>query len=178
MIKNNQQLGLLENLQKAVRPLTTDGEFQLVTVLWGAYDGEVALTLHSDAVDLTFQTNLRSSNTIFWFFTDNASEKKFYAKYLIPALNINITTGTWEYVNNLEYGFMNGHHEKYQIEIEYLLEKTGYLKFISKLCTEIKENLPRIKILFDKKNIEETISLYSIEFRKHDSEREIFSLFR
>ena len=170
--------GLLENLQKAVTSLTTEKEFQLVSVLWGTYNGEVALTLHSEAVDITFQTNLRTSNTIYWFFTDNSSGKKFYAKYLFPALNIDITTGTWEYVKNLEYGFLKDRSEKYQVEIEYLLEKTGYLKEIQRLCAEIKKNLLRIKKIFDDGNIDETIRLYSIEFRKHDKEREIFSLFK
>jgi hypothetical protein len=174
----NQQPGLLENLQQAVTSLTADEEFQLFTVLWGTYNGEVALTLHSETVDITFQTNLRTSNTIYWFFTDNPSGKFFYAKYFLPALNINITTGTWEYVKNLEYGFMKDRHEKYQVEIEYLLEKTGYLNEIRQLCAEIKKNLPQIKKVFDKSNIDETIRLYSIEFRKHDNERPIFSLFR
>jgi len=64
------------------------------------------------------------------------------------------------------------------VEIEYLLEKTGYLNEIRQLCAEIKKNLPQIKKVFDKSNIDETIRLYSIEFRKHDNERPIFSLFR
>jgi hypothetical protein len=169
--------GLLEQTRIAVMPLTSDGEFQLTTVMWGTYDGEVGLTLHSEAVDITFQTNLRTSNTIFWFITDHSSGKKFYAKYLLPALDIEITTGTWEYVKNLEYGFMEDRHEKYQVEIEYLLKKTGYIKEIYRLCTEIKKNLPRIKKMFNRSNIDETIRLYSIEFRKYDTEREIFSLF-
>lgn len=173
-MKESEEPGLLERIQTAVQPLIDDGQFQLDRIEYDSMYGDVDVNLCSKDLDITFHTMLRASGEVHCFFRVKPEKKAFSAKHLFPALKINIPLKKGKLIRDWDYKPIKTGVENYQNIISILLETKGFLPELNRLCIEIKERFQEIDVAFDPRNIDETIRLYSIEFRKTETYGRVF----
>lgn len=160
--------GLLERIQVAVQPLTTEGSYRLETVEYGTYYRDVEVKLVSEGVVILFQGKLSQHTGVNCYFTIHSLNKTFDAEYLFKALNIDIPLKRGSFIRDLNLEQFAGDIDQYDKEIEYLLKRTGFIEEITRLCVEFKQKLPKIDLLFKPDMIDETIRRYVSEFRRHE----------
>lgn len=173
-MKESEEPGLLERIQTAVQPLTADGKFQLDRIEYGSMYGDVDVNLYSKDLDITFHTMLHASGEVHCFFRVKSEKKVFSAKHLFPALKLSIPLKKGELIRDRDYELIKNSVENHQKIISMLLETKGFLPELNRLCIEIKEKFPEIDAAFNPRNINKTIKLYSIEFRKTETYGRIF----
>jgi len=166
--------GLLERTQNAIQPLVAAGDFQLETIEYGHLHGDVDVKLCSKDLDIIFHRMLRASTETHCFFKVKSAKKTFSAKYLFPALGISTRINKGKSVQNLNYRSIEGCDDKHQKIIDEFLERTGFISELNRLCIEINEILRDIRVAFSSENLDETITLYAIEVRKHEKYGRIF----
>lgn len=62
--------------------------------------------------------------------------------------------------------------DKYYVEIDYLLQKSGLIRELNRQCIAIHENLSEIRTLLNSDNIDETLVLYIAELKRHGNSEE------
>lgn len=160
--------GLLERIQVAVQPLTTEGSYRLETVEYGTYYRDVEVKLVSENVAIRFHGKLSQHTGVNSYFTIHSLNKTFDAEYLFRALDIDIPLKKGSFIRDLNLKQFEGDIDQYDKEIEYLLKRTGFIEEITRLCVEFKQKLSEIDLLFKPDTIDETIRRYRSEFRRHE----------
>lgn len=171
-MKKSEKPGLLEQVQAAVQPLVAEGQFCLETIEYGYQFGDVEIRLCSKDLDIVFHTMLRASTEVHTFFRLKSERKSFYAKYVFPALHVDIPINKGKSLQDFDYRSIKESVRKHQKVIDTLLEKNEFIPELGRLCVEINARLPDICSIFSPENLEETINLYSIEYRKHEKIRQ------
>jgi len=168
--------GILECIRIAILPLTSDGDFQLATVKFESEFDTIIVDLCSEKLDITFiarlgfRQKISDGLKIDCAFFDKGSKKLFWTKYLSPVLNTNLTNLDEECMQQV----LNTYENEGFFGEKIPLEKKEFLESLQLLCKKVNEHLPKIYSLFTSENIDETIRVYSREFRKEIEDGNIF----
>jgi hypothetical protein len=150
--------GLLEQVQEAVRPLTDTGDFSLKTISYcDCYQDGGSVILSSDDFDIRFVYNLRLSGPIGCSF-EVPDVKNIFWNEFFPTMNIPITIQKSRLRTNVSDDRRQAEQPDRHI-IELLLDETGFISELHRLCGEILKNLPRIREVLNEENIDETYRL-------------------
>jgi hypothetical protein len=177
-----EKLGLLEQIQIAVQPLIKNGDFHLEPVTLAYYDGEVTVRLTSSMLDIIFQSRLKHQAGIDCYFKVHSVKKLFFSEYVFPALTINLLENTdipfMDFSSKItwETPGISQDQGKYQVEFEYLLAGSGFIRELNRHCIAIHEKKMEIQTIFDTDHIDETIRLYITELKKHGRSEALLEL--
>lgn len=140
MSEKNQH-GLFEGVQSAVRPLTENGKFQLERVSYGSSSGTIDIFLISDLMDILLITNLKycSETTMCYFSLHHPGKKGTYS--LFPTHEIKIRFEKIGQKGSFQYDDLKNKARNYNELFQIILEKTEYLRIISRICSEIMYNI-------------------------------------
>lgn len=161
--------GLLEQINTAVQPLTVNGDFQIESVDLEYYDREVTVRLYSPWLDITFRIIMRFKTEVCCYLRVHSVNKTFFAKFLFPALNLNIPINDGIYLRKADLPEINDASDKYQAEFDHFLKKTGFINELNRQCVAINEKMPEFRNIFRSDNMEKTIGLYLEEGKRHGS---------
>lgn len=172
-----EKLDLREAIRTAIIPLTEDGDFDLndIKFLSLSHFETIIVELCSEKLDISFiyklgfRKHFQDCLTIDCSFTVKPSNLIFSAIYLKTAHLIDLSHDEDDYVQELE------------ISENDTLTRNGfppeikeYLQELNHECIQVKKMLPDIRAIFSSENIDETIRLYSQEYRKFVKEGHIF----
>jgi len=161
-MKQRDRDGLFEYIHPVVEPLTFRRNFTIESVKFGTYYGDVDVILHSENFDISFSCILKVHSGIKVSFELSSVKKSFSAKYLFPAIHLDILLKPGDYIRNYY-----GDNDKSSLEIiDTLLEKTGFIPELSRLCQEIDHKFPKLLQAFDPASLEETTLLYEREIER------------
>lgn len=163
---DNKDIGLLKHIQTAVQPLTTDEGFQLEAISYGSYYGQVTVVLASKEMDIVFNLNLKGYPMVGCVLRPHSINLSFIAEFLFSALGIDISFKRCNYIKGLDLTMFNGTLHKHQKIIDYLVEKSGCIIGLNRLCTEIQGLMPNIRWIFHPDAVDETVRLYMEEAKK------------
>jgi len=173
-MKDKRRPCLLDRVQVAVQPLTAEGKFRLETVEYGTYYRDVEVKLVSNEIDIRFQGKLSQHTEVNCYLTVHSINKTFYVKYLFLALKIDIPIKKGDFIRDLNLELFREDDNRYYKEIEYLLNRTGFIDEVTRLSIELKQKLTEIYPLFYPNNVDETVQRYTHEFRRHEQYGRVF----
>jgi len=159
--------GLLEYITKAIEPLTGSGEYQLGLIETETYYYETIVRLESPEMDILFRTTFLLNTSIQCFFNVHRVKKTFSGEFLFPAINIPIQLKKGEPSKGLFFKHYSPEKTEAQNEIESLIEGSGFIFELNRLCCEIKRQLQVIGEAFGDQAIDKTLTLYASEYDKN-----------
>ncbi|KAF5035561.1 hypothetical protein DSECCO2_584290 [anaerobic digester metagenome] len=163
---DNKDTGLLKHIQTAVQPLTVDEGFQLEAISYGSYYGQVTVVLVSREMDIVFNLNIKGYPIIGCVLRPHSINLSFIAEYLFSALGFDISFKRCNYLKGLDLTMFNGTPHKHQKIIDYLVEKSGCIIGLNRLCTEIQGLMSNIRQIFHPDAVDETARIYVEETKK------------
>jgi hypothetical protein len=175
----HKEVGLQEQVQKALLPLTHGGEFQFETIKYDIHFGVFEFRLHSEKIDIIFSNKLIFQTDSQEYITQNVEffqpsvKKTFRGEFLFSALRINILFRDESPLRGIREGIHIPGSSWARPQVMLLLEDATVFPGLKELCETILQNLPVIYAGFSKDKIDETILLYeqAIEKSKNPGDR-------
>jgi hypothetical protein len=162
----NEKPGILEQIEKAVQPLTGNGEFHLESITFEDYDREITVIIRSHELEIQFQTTMRTHSRVLCYFVVHPVEKSFISIYLYPARGIRIPINDGRPMKERFPSENFPTAQKYHALIDYYLQETGFIQELNRQCNAIHAEMPEMRNFFKAENLEETIRLYLSEAKK------------
>ncbi|NMB79435.1 MAG: hypothetical protein GYA23_10130 [Methanomicrobiales archaeon] len=164
---SNEQSGLLEQIQPAIQPLTETGDFYLKSISINDFESAIIIQLSSPGLEMRYGATAIHSH-VNCVFIIHSLKKFFSIDYLSPALKLNITINKGEFLENYPSppsGIIET-TEKYQARWDAILKGVNFIEELNRQCIGIRDNLPEIRRAFSPENIDETVRVYSAEYKK------------
>jgi hypothetical protein len=164
--------GLQEQVEKALLPLTSGGEFRLETIKYDIHFGVFEFRLHSEKIDIIFRNKLifRTESQVFTtqnveFFLPSV-RKTFSGEFLFPAMNINILFRHESPLRGIREGLHVPGTSRARPQVILLLEDSSVMSNFYELSMAISRHISTLHAWFHPDALDETIRLYESEIEK------------
>ena len=167
MIKNEKP-GLLERAMIAVEPLTSGRDFRLERISYKPLEGELTINLGSPDLDIAFRTILRGHSGVACHIRVNSEMKVFYTGYLFPVMGISVPIRNDETLPDYLNLKTTNPPATYQDESDHLFLTSGAPDEIYRQCVSMRDEILKIRTIFRREKIGETIQMYIIELKRNN----------